>query len=100
MAEVRVHRQEIFLAEAAGGGFLDSLGYPGDRATESELLHLGDVPDTRAPRAQRLLELGDAETVRCDHAETRDDHPPRHAATPIPESRPEQTSVPSSRCMR
>ncbi len=100
MAQVGVHRQALVLAKYAGRNLLDALGHAGDGTTEAELLQLGHSADSRLAGAQRRVERVDADAVRRHHAEPRHDHSPSHRGTPIPESRPAQTSVPSSRCMR
>src|SRR5262249_37752468 len=93
---VRVHGEKLVGVEERRGQLVDALGDSRHPTAEAQLGQPRDCPPPGAALAQRLPERRPPETVRRHHADTGDDYPPRHAGTPMPESVPEQTAVPSS----
>src|SRR6185503_2921502 len=75
---------------------VDALRNARNAAAEAELGELRLRADPRGAAAQRGLELVSPVAIRRHDAEAGHDHALRHLGTPMPESVPEHTRVPSS----
>src|SRR5262249_4267747 len=95
-AMVGVHGQELVGIEGRRRPVVGAFRDAGHVTAEAELAQLRNRPHAGPPFAERTLELGHADRVWGHDAEPHDDHPPPHAGTPMPDSVPEQTTVPSS----